>query len=60
MTKFYAAVGSNEVEGKYLLFEMPKDASPVQLKYHYDYREEPPKSQEIIIGQIDINLLNIQ
>jgi len=40
----------------YLLFEMPKDAIPVQLNYFYQYREESPKSQEIKIGQIDIIL----
>jgi hypothetical protein len=39
-----------------LLLEMPKDAKPVQLKYSYEYREEPPESQEIKIGLIDIKL----
>jgi len=40
----------------YILFEMPKDATPVQMKYLYQYREEPPNPQEIIIGEIDIDL----
>jgi len=44
----------------YLVFEMPKEATPVQLKYIYQYREEPPKPQEIKYGQIDINLSHIQ
>jgi hypothetical protein len=40
----------------YILFEIPKDAIPVQMKYLYQFREEPPKPQEIIIGEMDINL----
>ncbi len=40
----------------YLMFDMPKDATPVQMKYLYQYREAPPNPQEIIIGEIDINL----
>jgi hypothetical protein len=39
-----------------LFLEMPKNATPVQLKYSYQYREDPPESQEIKIGQIDITL----
>ncbi len=44
----------------FMFFEMPKDATPVQLKYYYQYREEPPESQEIKIGQLDIDLTHIQ
>lgn len=40
----------------FMFFEMPKDATPVKLKYYYQYREEPPKPQEIIIGEIEIDL----
>ena len=38
-----------------LMFDMPKDAIPVNMKYLYQYREEPPNTQDIIIGEIDIN-----
>ena len=45
----------------YVLFQMPKDATPVQFKYQYQYREGPPEPQEIKIGQIDaIDIVNIQ
>ncbi|UCC39311.1 MAG: hypothetical protein JSV96_16175 [Candidatus Aminicenantes bacterium] len=44
----------------YLVFEMPKEATPVKLKYIYQYREEPPKSKKIKYGQIDIDLSHIQ
>jgi hypothetical protein len=40
----------------YLVFVMPKDTTPVQLKYVYQYRDEPPKPQDILHGQIDIDL----
>jgi len=43
-----------------MFFEMPKDATPVQLKYYYQYREESPESQKIKIGQLDIDLTHIQ
>jgi len=49
-----------EKETRYLVFEMPKEATPVQLKYIYQYREEPLKPQEIKFGQIDIDLSHIQ
>ena len=41
----------------FFVFEMPEDKKPVQMKYSYQYREEPPKPQGIMIGQIDITLL---
>ena len=44
----------------YYVFSMPKDAVPTQLKYIYHYLEEPPKSQDMKIGQIDIDLTHIQ
>jgi len=44
----------------YMIFEMPKEATPVQLKYVYQYREEPPKPLEIKFGQIDIDLSHVQ
>ena len=40
----------------YLLLVMPKNATPVQLQYSYQYREEPTESQEIKIGLINIKL----
>ena len=43
-----------------LMFDMPKDATPVKMKYLYQYREETPNSQDIIIGEIDIDLIHIQ
>ena len=43
-----------------LMFDFPKDATPVKLKYLYQYREEPPNPQEIIIGEIDVGLVDIQ
>ena len=43
----------------YMIFQMPKDATPIQFKYQYQYREEG--LEEIKIGQIaDIDIVNIQ
>jgi len=44
----------------YLAFIIPKDATPVQLKYVYEYRDELPKPQDILHGRIDIDLPHIQ
>ncbi|MCJ7501759.1 MAG: hypothetical protein MUP80_01695 [Acidobacteriia bacterium] len=44
----------------YLPFVIPKDATPVQLKYVYEYRDELPKPQDILHGRIDIDLPHIQ
>jgi hypothetical protein len=40
----------------YYIFEMPKNKTPVLMQYSYQYREEPPKPQKILIGQIEIKL----
>jgi len=41
----------------YLIFVILKEAAiPSQFKYIYQYREEPPKPQEIKFGQIEIDL----
>lgn len=40
----------------YLLFVMPKNATPLQVQFSYQYREKPPESQEIKTGQLDIML----
>lgn len=48
---------SQKKEG-WMIFEMPKDVTPVQLKYFYQYRDETPKKNEIKIGQIDIDLIS--
>ena len=42
------------------LFEMPKEATPVQLKFVYPYRGESPKPKELKYGKIDIDLSHIQ
>lgn len=47
-------------KGGYLVFQMLKEATPVQLKFVYPYREKPPKPQKIKYGQIDIDLPRIQ
>jgi hypothetical protein len=47
-------------EGGYIVFQMPKEATPVQLKFVYPYREEPPESKEKKYGQLDIDLSHIQ
>jgi len=43
-----------------LMFDMPKDAIPVKMKYLYQYREKTPNPREIIIGEIGIDLIHIQ
>ncbi len=53
-------ITKREKKPVFMFFEMPKDATPVQLKYYYQYREESPESQKIKIGQLDIDLTHIQ
>ncbi len=48
-----------KLEG-YMIFEMPKDASPAHLKYLYQYKDEPSESQDRKYGQLDIDLTHIQ
>lgn len=43
-----------------LMFDMPRDATPVKMKYLYQYREDIPDSQDIKIGEIVIDFLHIQ
>lgn len=40
----------------YMICEIPKDATPVRLKYIYQYKDEPSESQERKFGQLDIDL----
>lgn len=41
----------------YLIYDIPKEVTTlVHLKYVYQYREEPPKPQEIKFGQVDVDL----
>lgn len=49
---------SSRKKGGWMIFEMPKDVTPVQLKYFYQYRDATPKKKEIKIGQIDIDLIS--
>ncbi len=45
----------------YLIYDIPKEVTTlVHLKYVYQYREEPPKPQEIKFGRVDVNLTHIQ
>lgn len=49
---------SSRKKGGWMIFEMPKDVTPVQLKYLYQYRNETPNKKKIKIGQIDIDLIS--
>jgi hypothetical protein len=51
-------VGMSSLFGKggCMVFQMPKNATPVQLRFVYPYREDAEKPKEIKYGQIDIDL----
>jgi hypothetical protein len=49
---------SPQIDSAYLFFAMPKDAQPTQLKFSYQYREEPSKFRRIKTGQVDVDLLH--
>lgn len=40
----------------YMIFELPKGASPTRLQFKYPYREEKIDPKEVKFGQIDIEL----
>lgn len=43
----------------YIVFTLPKQATPVQLRYVYAYRETGDRSRKIRYGQIDIDLSRV-
>ena len=59
LNQVYGGTGTIKANG-YILYEMPKDAMPVHLKYFYHYGDEVTESKETKIGQQDIDLLHVQ
>ena len=43
-------------EGGYIVFQVPKQTTPVELKFIYPYRDETDPSKSIRYGQVDLRM----